>query len=701
VVALRRALGGVAVLLTATASPTFAGYILLRVLLEGGPADTAPAGPGQPGRPAIPSKGPTQMPAGPPATPGAHGEGDPKRSVVVAIPIADDFKSKHIDWKAQFFNPKDNPSYKHVVVPYYAQKLHASLFVDSTSIQLYEQLITTPGPRKTVTTQLSDKYDLWRRGGKKEPRLLYDAFVFAMEAGIIHDPIPTRDGNPAPDAMSLAQEMLDVAADGKLQLAPEFDRFVKAWGQMSPRVKKPLQQNAELMLDANTWQARIGADTTKLKGHYAIVYWDRETTDAELNRRATQLNDNFEAFYLLHATRGIVLPVPDKPLLVVLAKQGQDIHRLFPALDGLPKNTDAFYAPDHNILVLSPEPLDDVTQTFLRQNQQVFNKGFNRANLLAGTIPKLDHKGEKGAKPDDVARANTLALVERLVIDEAEIAAVSHEGSRQLLFTTGALPQHVTLPNWLTIGALNTFTRPRGPAFITVGDDEKPYVAVAFATGYGVPNYVLQRHFTEMGDRSHNELNPDPVALLENVLSDAYFNGLKGAIDPDPAPPKKVKKPAPKEAKDTTQPPPGGLPPPKAGPAVTVIADDEDPAVTLRKKRARLNIKANATAWALYYFLARAKPNELKAYVSELNQLPRDLPIDGATAYKAFIRVFDLSATRGGPADPARMKKFAKEWLEYIASVPTVSYDVPLAPPEPPKKDDPKNPNPKAPFPPK
>lgn len=266
------------------------------------------------------------------------------------------------------------------------------------------------------------------------------------------------------------------------------------------------------------------------------------------------------------------------------------------------------------------------------------------------------------------------------------------------MFATGALPQHVTLPNWLTNGALNTFSRPRGPAFVTVGDNDEPYMTVAFTTGYGGPNYVLQRYFTEMGDKFHKELNPDPVALLENVLKDTYFTGLKDALDPDPAPPKKPKKPAPKtNGTGTPLPPPmGKFPPPPILPGgmgvdsdtrgATIVTDTEDPVVTLRKKRARLNIKANATAWALFYFLSRAKPNELKAYIDELNKLPRDLPIDGRTSYNAFIHVFKLSATPDGPADPDRMKKFAKEWLDYISSVPAAGYDVPLLPPEP-KKD--------------
>ncbi|MBY0459443.1 MAG: hypothetical protein K2V38_19145, partial [Gemmataceae bacterium] len=77
-------------------------------------------------------------------------------------------------------------------------------------------------------------------------------------------------------------------------------------------------------------------------------------------------------------------------------------------------------------------------------------------------------------------------------------------------------------------------------------------------------------------------------------------------------------------------------------------------------------------------------------YLSELNQLPRDLPVDGRTSTLTFMRVFGLTAEDGTP-DPAAVKAFADKWLSYINTVPTVGYDVPLKMPEPPKTD-PNNP---------
>jgi hypothetical protein len=730
---MRRSLLAVAVLLTVTASPTFAGYLIIRVLLEGSSGGgAAPAGPGTPPMPGSGSSlgpmpggpkqgsgfgppggisGPPPMPGNPgmpmgPTTPGAAIEFDHSRSVVVIIPF-NDLKEEPLD-KSKGANSLYNPKYKRLVVPHYDKILQASLFVDSSSIQLYEELVAQPGPKATRASEMRAKHAAWARN-KTDVQLLYDALVLALESGIIRDPILPKDRSKPKDAMHFAQELLDVAAEKKLTLPADVQRFVTAWAPMSDAVKQP----APLRSDAENWKVLVEANTIRVDRHYALIAYD--SPPEEIERRSAQLNDNFVAFFLWHATRGVALPVPKQPLTVVLAKDTREnLPQLRLALDCLSTQTDAFYSPDHNILVLAPERLDDVGQTFFRQSQQAFKRGLTRDRLLAGDIPKLDPTGEKDSKPDDVARATTIALVEKLVTEEAEVASVSREGTRQLMFTTGALPKHVTLPNWLTEGAVNSFARPRGPAYVTVGDDDKPFMTVTFATGYGTPNYVLQRYFRDLD--VHKELNANRAKLLEHVLTDAYFAGLKDAVDPDPAPPTK-KKPTgpvvpPKGPPGPGMPPmppmPGGAmgptgggsslgPPPMPGgvvgsgmgpgmvPGAVITTDSEDPAVTLRKKRDRLTIKSQATSWALYYYLARAKPEELKQYVAELNKLPRDLPIDGQTAYAAFVRVFKLSVTPDGPADPAKMQKFAKDWLDYMNTVPTVGIDIPLVVPEPPK----------------
>ncbi len=703
---MRRVLLTAAVLLTVAASPGLAGYIILRVVLDGG-AGGAPSGVPAPGPmgPMGPmsSTGPrVGGPGGPnpfdgglssgPGVPGAPTgvEGDPARSIVVVVPIETDLVEGLLDTKRPF-NSNTNPRYRKFSVPLHGTTLRASLFVDSTRIQLYDQLLTVPAPKKTRLTLMRDKYAAWARD-KKDPQLLYDALVLALEAGHIRDTMAPKDG--ARDAVAFATELLAVATEKKLSLPRDAQAFVTAWGAVSKAVLGPATAPGE----GTEWQERLLAKANRTEGHYTLVSWD--SSEVELRRRSRQLNDHFIAFYLLHATRGVALPVPAKPLVAVLAEQAADVRRLRTVLDVLPGTTDAYYAPDHRILLLAPERLDDVGRTFVRQNQQALSKGLIRDEILAGNAPAdIDATGTKGPRPDDVARYSTLALIEKLMAEEAEVAAISREGSRQLLFATGELPANVTLPEWFANGTVNYFTRPRGPAFVRVGDDDKPYMSVALGTGYGLPNYVLQRAMRDL--QEHKELNADRAKVLENVLTDAYFNGLKDALDPDPAPPKKKVQPKGPVGPGPMGPGPmgpggGGLgrddtpgmpgvPGVPGAPGAPTTGATEDPVVAQRKARERLALKAQATAWSLYYFLARAKQAELSAYVAELNKLPRDLPVDGRTSLAAFVRAFKLSSAPDGPADPALLKKLAAEWFDYMTTVPPASVDIPIVAPEPPK----------------
>jgi hypothetical protein len=726
---MRRALLAVAILLTAAVSPTFAGYIIIRVLLENtDPGPTVP-GPGEPGdyyydeddrggkfgnfppRGSIGPLPPTGM-----GSPGAVGPGspvpgagtetgkspadyDPRRSIVVIIPTETDLVAKPLD-ESKAFNEYNNPYYRKFVTHWYGRRLTPVLFVDNTSIQLYEQLLDKPDRRKTYATLLRQQYQAWLKS-KTDVNALYDALIAALRAGIIRDHNPPKEDLPPADAMKIAQELLDVAATKKIPLPDKVQRFVNAWSQMHDAVKMPASLRGSA---AENWKSVLDARKVKVIGHYAIIYWDTPDTppNDEVGRRGIQLNDHFYAYFLWHATRGMALPVPTKPLLVVLASEAKQMRPLRQALDGLPMHTAAFYSAEHSLLVLSPERLDNVAQTFIRQNDQIFKRGLSREPLLRGEIPRLDAAGEKGPKPADVARASTLALVEKFFIDDSEIAAVTAEGTRQLLFETGQLPQYVTIPHWLSFGAVSFFSRPRTPAYVTMGEDEKPTMAVALRDGYDLPNFYHHRYFRDLDDKK--ELNPNRAKLLEHVLTDAYFAGIKNGDDPDPAPETKKKdKDKPKGPTTGKGPIVGTLPVPGPGygpgdgrndPTGGLLPppDMENPLTLLRKKRERLTIKAQATAWALYYYLAHEKPAQLQQYLAELNKFPRDLPIDGRTAFHIFTRVFDLTNPADGSVDTAKFQKFAEEWVAAILNESPTWIDLPVVIPEKPKEEDPKNP---------
>jgi len=750
----------IAVLVAAVASPVNAGYLIIRIILEGGAPEAGQSGPGPavgpgPGGPGIKPGGPggsgsaggqPGRPFGPPGIPGAFGSmgpggpthgpsanaaEDPARCIVVVVPIEEDL-AKATPFYKRPFNSETNPNWKPKLhTAHGSEKFITNLFTDGTSVQWYENLLQLPGPKMTRVTEVKDLHSKWLKS-KTDPQVLLTALNGALAAGM---------GN---DALAYADELLDFAKDKMDGLSPEVLQFVAAYGKMQQSLKGPASKPGK----SEYWQRKFNATNVRLQGHYSLIYWD--SNDSDVKRRLDALEENFRAFFIWHATRGIVLTVPEVPLLAVLPRQTNEVFKYARALDAPPRLTaDGFYSPEHELLILSPDRLDEVGATFSRQTQQIYAQGIARDKLLAGDGPKLSmslskeentgggapgpggrpggsglagpgglgapgggDQGPKkeGMKPEEVARMQTIALVDRLAEDAVIIAGISREGSRQLLYATQQFPKYVFLPEWLSNGAANFFTRPKEPAFITTSEG-KHLMHVANATGYGIPNYVLQRYFKDLLDK--NDLNPDRAALLRNVLTDAYFHGLnnpKEIHDPDPAKtdhtgiainsgdamipsptgglPGGAKPPgigAGPPMGGSGFGPPGGLRPPggppgggsaMGGPTINVPGKhEEDQNVIARKKRERLSIKAQATAWALYYYLVKAKPAELRIYLNELASMPRDIPLEGA-ALQAFYRAFNLDGSKES------LERFAQSWLDYIRSTTPAGLDVVLTQPK-------------------
>lgn len=748
---------GLPVLLAvAVATPVQAGYMIVRVILTGGATtgggtilpggsgtfedeDRVSSGPIGPGGPPMgsglgPPGGIPRLPGGPggyqpppiggpgvgTTTPSTAPPADPTRSLVVVVPFDEDITKPYPFYKpappqVPNPNPNTNPLYRpQLRLTFRGQKIVANLFTDNSTIQLYENLRDTPALQRTFAQQVRAEYDKWSKA-RSDLRPLYEIVKSALEHGLVED------------AVRYADEFLAAARDKK-DLPTDLANFARAYGAM----QKGIKGSATKAGNAELWKARLEAQDVYLRGHYALIYWD--AAPDEVQRRADLLEENFKAFFLLHAVRGIELPVPEVPLTVVLPKQGRDVLRLARALDGPTRlAADGFYTPEHDVLVLAPERLDSLGLTFSRQVQQIYVGGISRDKLLAGSGPKIHAEGRRDPNkpdevvrtPDEVARMQTLALVERFLDEASAVNAVSREGSRQLLYATGLFPRYVLLPEWLAHGAANAFARPKDPPFWTDAKG-KWFMTVAATTGYGIPNYVLHRQFRDLLDKQ--ELNPDHGALLRNVLTDAYFRGLrdpKDVIDPDPEKEDKsgvaltggrpptggvpsfpgpggVGGYQPPGGGTSLGPPPApgglgqpGLPPPPGGiglgppmppgglpgltpgqPAADPAAND--PAVQLRKKRERLAVKAQATAWALYFYLTRERPAEFRRFMYEIAAMPRDFPLEGDVIVARFCAAFGLDGS------DESLKKFGTAWVAWLRTVPQVGIDVPLVDPKPP-----------------
>jgi hypothetical protein len=718
---MRRLLLAVAVLLTAAASESLAGYLVIRVLLEGA-GGAAPGGdPGAmpgPGGPSGPS-GPSGLnPLGAPGRGGPSGPGpglgggpggeygpgmtgpapgDPTRSVVVVIPFTAPPSGRAYNPKYAF-HPDLNPNWPAVLAHKFGTTL---LFTDNSTVQWYTELGQTPSTKTTRQTDLKARHAKWLKS-QGDPQQLLELVSDALELGMVTD------------AVQYADELLKLSQDAKR--ASQFNNQVQKFAEVYAKLQPKLKGGAAPSSEAEIWRLRLDASNVHAQGHYTVIYWDSSAD--EVKRRADQLEDNLRAFFLWHALRGVGLEVPDRSLIAILPPAGEKVRPLAAGLDGLPMVADAFYAPEHDLVVLSPDRLDAVGQTFRRQVQSIYRDGVNRRDLLAGIGPKLDLT-VPNRRADDAARMMTLAAVERYVQDEAEWAGVSREGSRQLFYATGLLPRHVWLPSWAQDGAANFFYRPKGPVF-NIKEDGKGTMTVATETGYGGPNYVLQKLWKDL--RARKELTDKPEDLLRNVLTDAYFAALKTGeeLDPPPPPPLVTQRqqggmlfglggpqgpagpgpgagPSGPSGPAPAGPGPGfrglgpgagygGAPqmPGEGGMPGLAVPPEESASVLARKKRERMANKAQVTAWALYYYLARTNQPGLRRYFDELDRLPRDLPLDDKAALATFARAFDLTTADKPDGGKRTLKEFAEQWVQYINGLTPVGVDIPLHVPAPP-----------------
>jgi hypothetical protein len=624
--------------------------------------------------------------------------GDPARSIVVVVPFTSDPYSKiQNPGPRKFYDPKGkrnsvppgnkwNPTWKLQL----EHQFGITNFLEAIPVERYGEYTKSPELGHTYESDVVAKHTQYVTAKKNKkapsPNLLYEAVTSALQHGM-----------PA-EAYQYANELLAETKENKdAILSDAAKRFLKVYEGLQPK----LAAQAQKLDDLELWQSRIeliAPNTRMLKsGHYFMFYWG---DDKEARRRADQLNDNLRAFFLWHATRGVTLDVPSKPLVAVVIPDANMMRKMAqPVMDvperaaamGTPRGGEmarapdgwhlldlGFYAPDHELLVLSPNRGDSVAITFRSQNAINVYNNMPRDRLLAGggpPFPAVENPMMDDLKPDEhpevveTARKQTLAMIDRYMQRDAEIAGVSREGSRQLFYETGLLPRHVALPQWLQTGAAHYFHRPIGPVFTPSDDGSPPVMTVALTTGYGRPNFIMQKHFKDMPTRK--ELTTDAQTLLRNVLTDTYFRAMTGGFELD-APPAAGPKTA-----TTPTPAPGG---PMAAPA----QPEEDFYAELRAKEERMSMKAQATAWALFYYLYTEKPEEYRKYITELDKLPRDLPVDEKTALDVFGRAFNVSM--GPTPEPGKtsFEDFAKTWQEKVQGTTPAGVEVRIKPPPPP-----------------
>jgi hypothetical protein len=229
-------------------------------------------------------------------------------------------------------------------------------------------------------------------------------------------------------------------------------------------------------------------------------------------------------------------------------------------------------------------------------------------------------KPRKDPKDIDDQQAMTLGLMLKAMEIQGEIASSSHNGTRQLLFASGLLPRNVHAPDWLLSGM--------GSFFETPVDAPWP-----MPTGPNVTQLATLKKLKEKGliDKSN------PKDTLRKVVTNAYFREVEVLLT--------------QAEKETIR--------------STKIAG-------LKTARER----AEATAWAMVYFLAGGdrvattdkNRDGLMRYFKELSAMPRDLELDEDTLWVCFAKAFGAWDSARQAVKEEVLENLAKQWYAKMES---------------------------------
>jgi hypothetical protein len=585
----------------------------------------------------------------------------------------------------------------------------ANLYASPGYIELY--------PLKSgfnLEREVKRKHTKWERD-RRPPLDGYDLVAESLSDGLVDL------------AWKYAEETAHLVESLKADAAPAMAAdFTKAYRAIQQKVADPLPDGG----DGQRWKDTLGAAAVEQSAHYALIHWgDQSVSRDGIERRLKALEANYRAFFLWYALAGVTPNFPDRKLVVVLADRASELPRLREALDGKRIISDAFYSPVHNLVVLSPERMDNPGRAFTQLVQSKYREGFSRDELLKGKIPHLEDRGKGSAAR--VAEMMTLALVDKAVEDAALVAMVTREGSRQLFASTGVLAQHVIPPEWVETGAASLLAKPKGPYYWT-NQAKQDEMTVGLASGFGAPNYVLVREFKELVTK--RELNPKADQLLMNTLMDRYFDAIREEKDADPKP----------KAADAGGIPlaggggppsgfpsgpggypggspggypggspgslpggpggypggspgsypggPGGYPGGPGGPGgypggegmfpggfPRAGGQQSDAAAQKRALKAKLQTKAQVTAWGLTYFLSKKKMPALLKFYAELNRMPRDTQLDRTLVLHTFCRSFGLmDRSKPDTIDKEAFAQFARDWVDFLKYYATWGQDIPV-----------------------
>jgi hypothetical protein len=440
-----------------------------------------------------------------------------------------------------------------------------------------------------------------------------------------------KDDAPVPDKVERFTKLADWALEHGL--LDQVEAMMEEVAKLDPKdptlvtfQKIQANMNREIKEDepAVEWRDRLGDDyritTSK---HYALL--NNTKTPSEAQRWLDRLEQNYRGFFYWFALRNKPVPVPTKRLVAALAQNAESFHRDHNDIfDEVQFTEDGFFAPRERLVVLAAGRLDQGYQALAQLTNNEFLSKFSMDDLFKHQV-----KSKGGVFGNTLARGRTWALLIKALEEDSQRAAVTNEGTKQLLSAIGLWPRTVEVPEWLNFGIGSFFETPRG----------------SFWPGVGAPNVGYLDNFVRWDADKKNKFEHDASKALSAVVTDKYFRDIRAARERD------------KDKETVSGPPPSG----KGG-------DAEEEA---RREKELEVARARTLTWAVTYFLMKRHPDGMMRYIEDLKNMPRDIDLDEDTLMVLFGRAFGLM-DRADPnkVDGSKLANLANDCYGFIRLEP-------------------------------
>lgn len=415
-------------------------------------------------------------------------------------------------------------------------------------------------------------------------------------------------------------------------LSKEFHAAMEEMVKLEP--KSPIAANyrrvSEALMKAPTADdpglKSLVADLTKADAKYHTVVGESgfyvgvtnlpTAFDVGIKRRIGRLHETLERFYYWFALND-QLTQPELPRsrkLLVVPSSVDEFYAKHAEWGSQPFIGDGLTPRRDNFILMSWRPIDELYRTLDAGNQELCKKlHLPKDSFITGTVWD-GNAPTAGRDLFQLAFTQTLILVQKAMEEDHEMATLSREGARQLLYSTGILSRQVHTPEWIAQGLASFFETPAGAPF----------------RGVGTPSWSNLVTFNHL--RSTKKFDR-PADVLMNVATDRYFRSAQKYF--------------------------------------SELADAADKEQLYQSAQEQMDL-ATSTAWAFTYYMIdrRRQPQMLVRYCQELNALPRDLDLDERALEACFAKAFDLGEA-GNPAriDQAKLAVLANAWFTEMSGV--------------------------------